>query len=56
MDRKQRKGQPERLTFAQALAADLTDEGVARNARRLGRWLRILGAVALAALAIGALL
>jgi hypothetical protein len=43
------------LTFAQALAADLTAEGVARNVRRLGCWLGLL-AVVLGALAIGTLL
>ena len=40
------------MMFAQALAADLTGEGIARNVWRLVCWLRILGAAALVVLII----
>jgi len=42
--------------FAQALAADLTREGIVRNVWRLGCWLRILGAAALAVVVVAGLL
>ena len=48
----------ERMTFAQALAADLTDEGIERNVLRIRgalRWLVAIAAVALAVAGVMAL-
>jgi hypothetical protein len=45
-----------RLTFAQALAADLTGESIARHVWRLMCWLRILGLAATMVLVITGLL
>jgi hypothetical protein len=51
---KKTEDQMERMTFAQALAADFTSEGIERNVRRLMRALRLLATFAAMALLIAA--